>query len=765
MSLVNLKNQNDPMRTKASGAGRSADLYNLDILDMVRRKFPLILFFLLLGIGLSVMYYLKAPKTFESTAKIFVDEKNAPTMNSDNSAFATDENVEKYLEILKSTKILQPAIDRGNFYNMNLFAECDDVLFKLREGEDFQVMPADTKSNSGVIRLSFSGDTPEECKKVLEDIIDSFDRHIKSTTRNIGGENANFVQRAETKWLSRLKDVEKEIESLMVRPELLNVEGKVVNPYQMDLSLLRNDLHKLRSQRGQALARLQKVREDQALGRSSDDLISEIMFDESNVSDNSYARVNGQLLNLRVEEQDLLNEYGDDHPELKSIRRKISTVELMLQRELGDMRGGRGQATATPDLVADFIQKTERQVSLLVAGEKQIEDQVANIQQKSMGVSSLVEKLNALQRERERLETGYYALIEQMSEVNALKEHLWRNLSILDPPSAAEEVAPKLSICLAAGLMLGSLMGLAFAAFKDMAEKTFRSSDDVGAMLDTRVIGHVSLFQKVRSDKRNSKFPEVQPEIVTIHRPAVQASESYRAIRTSLFFQAQEKGAKIIQVTSPAPGDGKSTTCANLAASIAQSGRRVLLLDADMRKPTQHKMFGVSKDLGLSSVITGEATAMEVVQEVIPDYLSVISAGPIPANPAELLTSARFASILNEYRDAFDYVIIDTPPMLAVTDPSIICSHSDLVYMVMRIRNGVRTNSLRSKEIIDSMGIELGGVIINGLRRRDQKNYEYSGQYGYGTYSYGKTAEVNNKAVRRVRPRGNRADQRVSSDS
>ena len=746
-------------------SGKTADLYNLDVLDIVRRKFPLILFFVLLGIGLSTLYYFKAPKKFESTAKIFVDEKNAPTMNSDNSSFVKDENVEKYLEILKSTKILQPAIERGNFYNMHLFADCNDVLFELREGEDFTVTPADVKSDSGVIRLSFAGNTPQECQKVLESVIDSFDQHIKSTTRNIGGENASFVQRAETKWLSRLKDVEKEIESLMVRPELLNVEGKVINPYQMDLSLLRNDLHELRSQRSQAMARLRKVQEDQALGRSSDDLITEIMLDESDVSDNSYARVNSQLLDLRVEEQDLLNEYGDDHPELKSIRRKIDTVEQMLQRELSAMRGGRGKANASPDLVADFIQKTERQVSLLIAGEKQIEDEVTKIQQKSMGVTSLVEKLNALQRERERLETGYYALIEQMSEVNALKEHLWRNLSVLDPPSAAEEVAPKLGICLAAGLMLGSLLGLGFAAFKDMAEKTFRSSDDVGAMLDTRVIGHVSLFQKIRAGKRNAKFPEVQSEIVTIHQPAVQASESYRAIRTSIFFQSQEKNAKIIQVTSPAPGDGKSTTCANLAASIAQSGRRVLLLDADMRKPTQHKMFGLSKDLGLSSVITGESTAMEVVQSVIPDYLSVVSAGPIPSNPAELLTSARFAAILKEYREAFDYVIVDTPPMLAVTDPSIICGHADIVFMVMRIRNGVRTNALRSKEIIDSMGIELGGVIINGLRRGDQKNYEYSGQYGYGSYSYGQTSEVSNKAVRRVRPRGNRSDVHVGSDS
>ena len=117
----------------------------------------------------------------------------------------------------------------------------------------------------------------------------------------------------------------------------------------------------------------------------------------------------------------------------------------------------------------------------------------------------------------------------------------------------------------------------------------------------------------------------------------------------------------------------------------------------------------------------------------------LVTAGPIAANPAELLTSARFVALIEEYRSQYDYVLIDTPPMLAVTDPSIVCTHVDLVYMVMRIRNGVRSNAIRAKEIIDSMGIELGGVVINGLRRSDQKSYEYSGQYGYGSYSYAQT--------------------------
>ena len=177
----------------------------------------------------------------------------------------------------------------------------------------------------------------------------------------------------------------------------------------------------------------------------------------------------------------------------------------------------------------------------------------------------------------------------------------------------------------------------------------------------------------------------------------------------------------------------------------------MLLLDADMRKPTQHKLFGLNNQTGLSSIITGSVDFEDAVQDVIPGYLSVVTAGPIPSNPAELLTSMRFADLLSKYGEAYDYVLIDTPPMLAVTDPSIVCAHADLVYMVMRIRKGIRTNSIRAKETIDSMGIELGGVIINGLRRRDQKTYAYSGQYGYGANTYGQTAKTISQTAKPAR--------------
>ena len=748
MSLTNHYDNKAP-RPLSNQPVKRHDFYNLDLLDLVRRKIGVIAFFTLLGIALSTLYFFKAPKTFESTSKIFVDEKNAPSMNgTDQGLFMSEVSMENYLQKLKSTLILQPAIAGGNFKKMDTFEkseeDVDAILFLLREGKNYRVTPADTKSSSGVMKLAFKGPDPDECKQVLTSIVTAFEDHIRDTTKNVGGENADLVQRAQENWLDRLNVVETEIEGLMVRPELLNIDGRIINPYQLQLSLMHQELHDLRSQRNKVLARVESVKQDQLVGISSEDLIGQLMAEDSDVSEAGYVRTQDELLQLKIEEQALLNKYGGDHPELRSVRLKIAAVEQMRSKELAAMKSGSRQSESATKLniVEEFFRKMDRTTKLLAAEEKQVETQIAGLQQQSTSVSALVEKLNSLQRERERLESGYQAVVDKMSEMSALKEHLWRTTSILDPPSTAEVVAPSLPISLAAGLFLGGLAGLAFAGFKDMAEKTFRSSDAVGEVLNTRVIGHVSFFEKSRNKKRNAKYPNAQPEIITLHAPASQASESYRAIRTALFFKARETNAKIIQITSPAPGDGKSTTTANLATTMAQAGSRVLLLDADMRKPTQHKLFGLDNQAGLSSIMTGSAELKEVENEIIPGYLSIVTAGPIPGNPAELLTSARFADILAEYRKSFDYVLIDTPPMLAVTDPSIVCAHADLIYMVMRIRKGVRTNSTRAKETIDSMGIELGGIVINGLRRRDQKAYAYSGQYGYGANTYGQTGKA-----------------------
>jgi capsular exopolysaccharide synthesis family protein len=730
----NFGNQLDSSRPPMAGQGSA--LVNLDIVDMIRRKFWLILFFTLMGLALSLLFFFKAPKTYRSTAKVFIDEKSALSLN-DSDGFSQN-TVEKYIEILRSTKTLKQAVRDGKLEKMSIFEDVESVMRYLRDGKALIAKSADVKSNSGVIKISFDGADEKETREVLEAIVKAFGEYIDSDAKEIGGSTTELFTKIHNDMLVRQKEVQNQIAELMKNPEILVVNGLVQNPFQLQQARLHEELHQLRRDRTKLEARISTIKAAKAEGRNLDSLVIGILQEFNETSNSAYAATHSKYVELKMEEQRLIQEFGSRHPEIERIQSQIAMVDQMRMQELSSLRGENAAGTeANPDLVDTFVERMADQIAMLSAQEKSLQDSIFSEQKKAAETASQIESLQALQRERDRLELACDAMIDQLGETKVLADFEWRKMSVLNPASMAEQVAPSLPLCLAGGLFLGSLLGLAFAGLKEVAEKTFRSSDDIASLLGTRVIGHVAQFQRLRV-QRDSPFPKAAPELIALHQPSNQNCEAYRSIRTSIFFKAQETGAKVIQVTSPTPGDGKSTTLANVAASMAQSGRKVLVIDADLRKPKQHKYFGVDNNYGLTSVVYGEMEPEDAVRVIQPEYLSVVTCGAIPPNPSELLTSARFEAVIEVYRSQYDFILIDTPPLLAVTDPAIVCRYADLVYLVMRIANGVRSNSSRAKEIMDSMGVELAGVIINGLRRRDQKSYDYKGgKYGYGGYSYG----------------------------
>ena len=174
-------------------------------------------------------------------------------------------------------------------------------------------------------------------------------------------------------------------------------------------------------------------------------------------------------------------------------------------------------------------------------------------------------------------------------------------------------------------------------------------------------------------------------------------------MRTALYFSTRGQGSKVIQITSPNPGDGKSTLAANLAISIAQSGKRVLLVDADMRRPTLDKLFNIPNEAGFAMVLGGMAELPDVIQESPIPCLSLLPSGVVPPNPAELLISPRLHEVLAWMRDHYDYIVIDTPPLLAVTDPGIVGPQVDGVLLTIRSTKTNRVEARRAREVLHNL--------------------------------------------------------------
>lgn len=214
--------------------------------------------------------------------------------------------------------------------------------------------------------------------------------------------------------------------------------------------------------------------------------------------------------------------------------------------------------------------------------------------------------------------------------------------------------------------------------------------------------------------------------LITLIDPSSPISEQYRRIRTNIqFASSADKQIKTIVITSSGPSEGKSTTSANLAVVFAKSGQRVLLVDADMRKPTVYKTFSLNNASGLSTVLSTSTSVLEAATKTVIDNLSVLTSGPKPPNPSELLGSARMNQVMEEAKNLYDVVIFDMPPVVAVTDAQIMASKADGTILVVR-ENVARKESLtKARDLLNMVQARIVGVVYNGAEHSKDSGYYY----------------------------------------
>ncbi len=448
-------------------------------------------------------------------------------------------------------------------------------------------------------------------------------------------------------------------------------------------------------------------------------------------------------MTLLLKEEELTSRYGADHPDVRMVRRQMEKY----QEQFPDIVEGRSLRPSSEELVL-FAQNY---VGSLRQKYDQLQDQLENLNKLFTEEEEAAKELQQYQDQDEqfrnqidRTQQLFEVVVKSLEEVSLVKDYEGYNYQTLASPGPGEKVSPLPLKVLPISGILGIMAGFGLAYLVDITDKAFRSPDEVSQVMRLPVVGHIPLIdfedQKVLPDC------EISPVVCTVHRPKSPQSESYRAVRTALYFNNRDQRHQVIQVTSPMPGDGKSTLATNLAVTIAQSGKSTLLLDADFRRPTLHKVFGLhTPDFGLASVVGGTAEPSDALLTVpeVPN-LKVMACGHRPSNPSELLSSEQFADVLQLLREQFDFVIIDTPPVLAVSDPSAVAARVDGVILTFRIHKRARPLAVRARDALVNSGATVIGVVVNGVDqdtggyygqyRAGAAGYRYSYNYGYGSY-------------------------------
>lgn len=365
----------------------------------------------------------------------------------------------------------------------------------------------------------------------------------------------------------------------------------------------------------------------------------------------------------------------------------------------------RANVAAAADEVERRLDEAKREILDLgrkIADSEKADDLQAQLQIATGTYSTLAEKLEQL-RINEQLETGPGRVVSP---------------AVVD----TDAVSPKVSRNALLGLLVGLVFGVGMAFLYEYLDSTIKSTDEVEKLFDAPVLGTIPLDRIDKSVKRRLAIAE---------DPGSSTAEAYRVLRNSLDFVNFQNDIKTILVTSAAPGEGKSTVAANLAAALAQAGKKVVLVSVDFRRPTTDQFFSVNNMIGLSDVLLGTHSLKSALQRPGDDQLLVLSAGKMPPNPSELLGSAKMREVVRALGDWGEWVIIDTPPLLAVADPASVARWADGVLVVSKVGGTTREAASKAMELLGKVGARVIGVVIWGL---DETK---AGSAGYGYYAGG----------------------------
>jgi len=286
---------------------------------------------------------------------------------------------------------------------------------------------------------------------------------------------------------------------------------------------------------------------------------------------------------------------------------------------------------------------------------------------------------------------------------------------------ASDPSSPNTVLNITIGALTGLLLGLVLAVVRVSLDVSIRSSDELHDIVDTPVLG------SIQYDRDTPRHPLITS--LSGHHPRV---EAIRILRTNLQFVDIDRHNKVFVVSSSVPGEGKSTTASNLAIAIAQSGRRVALVEGDLRRPRLSEYLGVETSVGLTTVLVGRVPLDNALQPAVTDGLEVLTSGSLPPNPAEVLQTTAMAELIGELRSRFDVVLIDAPPLLPVTDTALLAASADGVILIVRHGKTKRDEVRGSVDRLESVGANLLGVVLNMVPAKAQGAYGYGYGYEYG---------------------------------
>ena len=712
----------------------------------------LVLLLAAVGGGLGYLAFLKQDPVYVSRALMRIERDTLPGAGG----VGVDAwGIEDRAQEVRSQVVLAEALRRENLSQLPEFSDESSAMATIAKRLD--VSPLE---ESDILRITYEGETREEPPVVLTAVVEAYQQFL---TAGFGGrveKVLEYIRTARTELEAELADLREEYARMKQKSPLVRGSEGMVSPHDAEMRRYGDARDGLRVQIVRNASRIESIREARRKEGSEAALtllVKDFEAAEGGGVDKDL-KIQDQLFPLFQQESELLAKYGPRHPEVVRIRTQIESWKDHLNEMLGE-----GAVAKTPSELVDlYLKKLEMQLGTLSAEAADLDERFEEERALAARDGNDELKLNTLGKQIAEKEALFGAINAQLSQLNLTPEDVSGfNVRLLESPGPAYESQAQMPLFVGGGAAVGFLLGYGIAFLLVSLDSRFVNAADIKAATGAPVLAHTPVISPKIKRKKPTGPPlagaddlvtrEAAHTLLAVHPEHDDGGryvEAMRRVRAGLFFAADGGGGpQVVQVTSPSPGDGKSTTAANLAVVAADSGRKTLVVDCDLRRPTQHKIFGIDPDApGVAEVLYGDAELEDALRDVGVDGLAVLPCGSPPANASELLDSEHFSDFVEMLREKFEFIIIDSPPILAVADPLTVAPRCDRVILAMRLDRKTRERVESVVGQLEDAGGTLAGTVVTGVEAGETEKgaYKYDSYAGYA-YAAGKTSSQDAK--------------------
>jgi len=677
---------------------------------------------LLVVLTTVTIYSFKARPVYEATARLEI-EAEAPDVQSVTDLYRnivpTDERFMKtQVQVLESDNLAWQTIQQlglatnprfathrqsGDGPTLEPRATRDPLMREFRRSLSVELAP-----NSRIVEASFESTDPELAARVVNTLVADYVEYNFHTKYDATRQASGWMEQQLDELKVKVENSQQALVDYERQHAIVNISDKQ-NVLEQRLEDLSRDLTSAESERAQkeSLYDLVEANEAQVALLVQNELLQKL---EEKQAD------------LKAQYVDVLGQYGPNFPRVARLRDQAREIQLLIE-------GERKRTVAR--IRNDYLSALGRQKLLATAVAHQ-KTAVGNLNQ-------LLIQHNLLEREFETNQQLYESLLKRLKDATVSAGLRGTNIHVLDSAEApAVPVRPNKVLNIAVGAMVGLLLGITLAFVQESLDYSIKSSEDVESLIGVPSLAIIPTASSAstsyagirRKDAKVTRNGSVA--LAVVNEPASGLAEAYRALRTSVLFSSAPRPPQTLLVTSTQSNEGKTCTSLNLALALGQRGGRVLVVESDLRKPGIARALGLhgQNGQGLSGVLTGACGLEDALQEVkIASGLWVLPAGPSPPNPAELLSSASMEKVVEELRQRFDHMVLDSPPLLPVTDATVLSTLVDGVILVVESGVTSRGALVRAYKTIRIAGGRVLGVVLNKV------NFRQNGYY-YGSYDY-----------------------------